>query len=84
MQWRCQWQSHRPTELSSWRTLWWRWWGQNNYPYLPGRTVHCRNPNIAAIRVRWENYQAIYADHRRYLNFNDGILTSIQESGAAP
>jgi hypothetical protein len=28
--------------------------------------------------------QAIYADHRRYLNFNDGILTSIQESGAAP
>ena len=28
--------------------------------------------------------QAVYADHRRYLNFNDGILTSIQESGAAP
>ena len=28
--------------------------------------------------------QAVYADHRRYLNFNDGILTSIQESGSAP
>ena len=28
--------------------------------------------------------QAVYADHQRYLNFNDGILTSIQESGAAP
>jgi hypothetical protein len=28
--------------------------------------------------------QAVYADHRRYLNFNDGVLTSIQESGAAP
>jgi hypothetical protein len=28
--------------------------------------------------------QAVYADHNRYLYFSDGILTSIQESGAAP
>jgi hypothetical protein len=28
--------------------------------------------------------QAIYADRQRYLYFKDGVLTSIQESGAAP
>ena len=28
--------------------------------------------------------QAVYADHQHYLYFDDGVLTSIGESGAAP